>query len=693
MDPARIRNIGVAAHIDAGKTTVSERILFATGVQHRFGNVDDGDTALDWMAEERARGITITAAATSVPWRDHWLNLIDTPGHIDFTIEVERSMRVLDGAILVLDGVTGVQVQSEAVWRQMQRHRVPGLAFVNKLDRSGADFLRVAADLRGKLRARAFPIQYPLFVDSSGPSGRELAGLVDLLSLRTWRFDPDGAAAAAEERQIPSSVADEVGVLRAELLEELAGEDEALFELVAAGADVPLPLARAALRARVIRGSLLPVLCGAALRNFGIHPLLDAVVDLLPSPEDLPPVAGHHPATGAVVERPRKADAPTCALAFKLQLTPHGDLTFARVYSGSIAPGTALWNPRLGRHERIARVLRIHASTGQALERADAGDIVALVGPKHTATGDTLCEREDPIVLESLSVPEPVLTLWIEPKSSADRERLHESLLRLAHEDPSFHVAEERETGRWLASGMGELHLEIIQNRLEREFRVRCTVGAPRVAYREAVRATGRGTARVERVLGGKEAFGAVEVEVSRDPRVERTSVGWDPGCPIPAAFRGAVTEAVELEARNGPLAGFPVVQLHIRIVGGDSDKARDHEGAFGEAAARSVRQALADARVDLLEPWMHFEVIAPAAFAGGITQDLNARGAEIERVDTNGGLRTLAGSVALGRMFGYATAVRSLSQGHAEFSLTPAELRTVPPDQLAGRGFGPPPA
>jgi elongation factor G len=685
MDLALVRNLGIVAHIDAGKTTVSERILFDAGVQHRFGNVDDGDTTLDWMAEERERGITITSAAVSVPWRGHRLNLIDTPGHVDFTVEVERAMRVLDGAVLVLDAVAGVQAQSETVHRQMQRHRVPFVCFVNKLDRAGADFLRVVAQVRRRLRVAAVPVQYPLFEETA--QGRRLAGLVDLLSEDTWAFDPDSQAAAPRHVPIPAEAADEIGVLRAELLENIASEDEELLEAFVDGAALPEQAVRRALRRRVLAGSLVPVLCGAAVRNFGIHPLLDAVVDYLPSPLDLPPVVGRDPRTGALVDRGSDPAAPAAALAFKLQLTPHGDLTFVRVYSGTIEPGTGLWNPRLGRHERITRVLRIHAQQGQALDRAEAGDIVALTGLKHTATGDTLCPKDAPVVLESLTVPDPVLTLWIEPKSTGDRDRLHEALRRLEHEDPSFSVREDPETGRWLASGMGELHLEVIQHRLEQEFRVRCTVGEPRVAYRETVRGPARAIAEVERVLGGKDVFGAVGLEVEPAAEVERVEVGWADDVPIPAAFRSAVEDSLRTDAQSGPRFGFPLVHVRVRVTGGRSEARRDSEAAFAEAAAKALREALQRGGVDVLEPWMELEVQTREAFASGILADLNARRAEVGEVSMDGELRTIRATVALSRMFGYASALRSLSQGQAAFSMSPADHRRVPEGELVERG------
>ncbi|MCY2958684.1 MAG: elongation factor G [Planctomycetota bacterium] len=688
MDPARIRNIGIAAHIDAGKTTVSERILFDTGVEHRFGNVDEGTTVLDWMQEERERGITITAAATSVPWRDHRIQLIDTPGHVDFGIEVERSMRVLDGAVLVLDSVMGVQAQSEAVWRQMKRHHVPYVAFVNKLDKLGADYLRVATDLQKRLGEPAIPVQYPLYSPAEASGGRTLRGLVDLLSLATWTFETEHREARAQRLELPADARDDVLVLRAELLEKLAEDDEELLGYVTEGREPPLGTLVAALRRRTIAGTLVPVLCGAAQKNFGIHPLLDAVVDLLPSPLDLPPVKGRDPEIGDEVLRPCAADAPFAALAFKLQALPHGDLTFVRIYSGSVEPGASLWNPRTRKFERVARILRMHAQAGEAVARASAGDIVALTGLKATATGDTLCAKDAPVVLERLEVPEPVLSLVIEPASSADRDKLRAALQRLEHEDPTFRLREDPETGQWLVSGMGELHLEVARHRLVTEFQIQAKTGAPRVAYREALLVGARGSARLERQIAGKDVFGAVDLELVVAPDLDRPRIDWAPGCLVPEAFRRAIAESLTLEAQTGPRFGHPLVHVAIRIVGGGTDPRRDAEMGFVQAASQALRQALQEAQVGLFEPLMAFEIQSPADFSSGIIADLNSRKASVEDVRSDGPYRTIVGTVPLSRMFGYSTAVRSLSQGRASFSMTPAGLRHIPEDELAARGL-----
>ncbi len=682
MDLAKLRNLGIVAHIDAGKTTVSERILFDSGVEHKMGNVDEGTTVLDWMSEERERGITITAAAVTIPWKDHAINLIDTPGHVDFTVEVERSLRVLDGAILVLDAVMGVQAQSETVWRQMRKHRVPYLVFVNKLDRPGADFMKALLDLKKRLGAPAIPVQLPIVEEGT------VLGIHDLLTRKTWRFASDPPAATAEAAEVPHAIADDAAVLRAELFDALAEDDEALLQALVEEREPDLALLKAALRRRVIANTLVPVFCGVALRNVGIQPLLDAVVDYLPSPLDLPAVAGVEPDTGAALTRNPSPEEPLAALAFKLQVQTHGDLTFTRIYSGTIAPGQSLWNPRTRKFERVARVLRMHAESGVGLESAGPGEIVALTGLKATGTGDTLCAKDAPIVLERLEFPEPVISLVVEPASSADRDKLRAALARLEHEDPSFHVREDEDTGQWIMAGMGELHLEVLRHRLETDFHVPPRTGTPRVAYREAVLAPGRARAKVERVLGGKEVFGDVDVEVLPETESIAPRVEWDPRCAIPAAFRKAVGETLLLDAQVGPRFGFPLIQVRLRVVGGSSDPRRDAEVAFVQAANQALRDALAAAQVVLFEPVMHFEIQTPGEFASGIIADLNARRAEVADVRSEGLLRSIAGQVPLSQMFGYSTVVRSLSQGRAGFSMEPAGYRRVPEEELEARGL-----
>ncbi len=686
MELERMRNLGVVAHIDAGKTTVTERMLFFSGVEHRFGAVDEGTTVMDWMAEERERGITITAAATTLPWRDAVLNLIDTPGHVDFTVEVERCMRVLDGAVLVVDAVAGVQAQSETVWRQMRKFGVPAVAFVNKCDRAGADVLAAVESMRRRLEAPAVPVQLPLFRDG------ELRGVVDVIAVRALEFDPEGAAPPTEV-DVPAELADDVQILRAELVDRLAEEDEVLLSAVLEEGREPAPdELRRALRARVVAGTLVPVLCGSALRNVGVQPLMDAVVDYLPTPAEVPPIRGETP-DGEPVERPPVRSDPVCALAFKMYADAHGDLTFVRVYAGELVPGQELFNPRARKRERIARVLRMHADARTPLDAAGPGEIVALTGLKHTGTGDTLCDKRAHVLLEPAAFPEPVITMVVEPESTADRDKLRAALERLAHEDPTFHVREDEDTGQWLVAGMGELHLEVAQRRLRAEFHVGAQMGQPRVAYREALRSGGVGSAHVDRALGNREIFGAVEVElqpVADAGDAPGGPIEWTPEgeAAIPERLRPVVEEALLEGLTSGPQFGFPLVGARVRVTGGESRPGKDAEMAFAQAAAAALRHALAGSRVVVLEPLMAFTIESPAEFSSGILADLNGRRAEVSGVEAQGDLRILVGTVPLAEMFGYSTAVRSLSQGRAGFSMLPSGFQEVPPGELEARGL-----
>ena len=693
MPRSELRNLGVVAHIDAGKTTVSERILFYSGVERRMGEVHEGNAVLDWMDEERKRGITIVAAATTIPWRDHQINLIDTPGHVDFTVEVERCMRVLDGAVLVINGVGGVQAQSETVWRQMGRHGVRSLAFVNQLDRPGADFFACVEDLRSNLGAAAMPVQYPI------GEGREFRTVVDLVTAEAIHFPEADQGRNPKRGEIPAEVRDEADVLRWELVEALAEEDEEILDAFMEER-IPEPaVLRAALRARVLAGTLLPVYCGAALRNVGVQPLLDAVVDLLPAPEEVEPARGILIETGETVERPPIADGPRCLYAFKLVADPNEDLLFARVYSGTIAPGKKIYNPRVKRMERIARVLRMHADTRVAIDEAGPGEIVALTGCKFSVTGDTLCEYDEPLRLERLLFPDPVITRVVEPEASGDRDRLRVALDRLAFEDPSFRVSEDEDTGQWLIAGMGELHLEIKEHRLRDDFRLPVRVGRPRVAYREAPLSEGIGIGRIDKLLGGNRIFGGVDLKIvpvegelpetaAAGEDADRVPLTWAEDCPVPAEFRGLIEESLDLEVRVGPSFGFPLMGVAIEITGGESHPERDTELGFVQAASAALRLALQDAEIALLEPLMAFEIEAPAEFMSGIIGELNAKRADISDLAVGEGTRKVVGSVPLFNMFGYASTLRSLSQGRASFSLTPAGFRAVPADELEARGL-----
>jgi len=671
-----LRNMGIVAHIDAGKTTVTERILNITGVEHRVGRVDEGTASMDWMAEERERGITITAAATRVEWKGTRINLIDTPGHVDFTVEVERCMRVLDGAILVIDAVAGVQAQSETVWRQMRRHRVPCICFVNKCDKPGADMLAAAKTLE-RLGARGVPVSYPIYREG------QVIGLVDFVARRAWTFDEDATPVSAE---IPPELVDEVDVLRSELLDLLADEDETILAAVLDDREPEEAVLQAAIRRRVIAGTLVPVLCGAALRGVGVQPLLDAAVAWLPSPLDVAPVVGCGTDGEPLPAREPSPETSLTCLAFKVHSSVHGDLTFVRVYAGVLRSGGKAWNPRTRTMERLGRILRMHAEHGEALDEAGPGEIVALAGLKDTATGDTLCDRAEPLTLESLEFPEPVVALVVEPGSADERDRLRQALGRLAREDPTFRVTEDESTGQWTIEGMGELHLEVQLHRIKSDYGLSPRVGQPRVSYREAITSAARGVGRIDRVLGSREIFGAVELVL--EPRVEGLVVEWEADVDLPAAYRPAVEEALFTEAQSGPRFGFPLVAGLVRVVGCERNREKEDEVAYTQAATMALRSAMREARARLLEPRMSFEIQTPEEFAGGIIADLGARRAEVGGVTSEDDQRTIHGFVPLSEMFGYANVVRSLSQGRASYSMVPSGFAEVPEEQLEARGL-----
>jgi elongation factor G len=684
MDVGRIRNIGIVAHIDAGKTTLSERLLHQTGVIRRAGAVHEGTTTLDWMEEERKRGITITAAAATLPWREHALHLIDTPGHVDFTLEVERSMRVLDGAILLLSAVHGVQAQTETVWRQVRRHKVPALLYVNQMDRVGADYQRCCEQARTRLGVRPLQLQLPL---GEGP---EFSGVIDILARSAYRFGTREHAHAVERCAVPEEFHAEVEVLRSELVDVLAEQDEAVLAAALDGADIASDVLLRALRPRVLSGELLPVLCGSALRAIGVPQLLDAIVDLLPSPLDRGAVLGVDPRDGAAVERAPSEQEPVCALAFKALADANEDLVYVRVYSGSIRHGAHLLNTRSGRVERVGRVLRMLGEDRAAIESVGAGDIAALSGLHATASGDTLCDSAAPIRLAGLLLPEPVITQVFEPAEGAQRERLRAGLARLVFEDPALRVREDEDTGQWLVSGLGELHLEIARHRLEQHCKLPLRVGRPHVAYREALGRAARAHARVERVIGGHDAHGEIELEVAPRPPGSRSGIeiAWAPDGAVPIAFRGAIAEALQQGCSVGPLLGFPVHDAVIRVFGGTSVPGRDHVGAFAQAAVEALRSALEQASAHALEPVMRLELDTPSEYAGALIADLGARGAEVGEVLAEGERRRIRAEVSLARVFGYATAVRSLSQGRAELALEPCGFRPIEADVLRERGL-----
>ncbi len=685
----RVRNIGIIAHIDAGKTTTTERILFYTGRTHRMGTVDEGTTVTDWMIQERERGITITAAAVTCFWRDHQINIIDTPGHIDFTAEVQRSLRVLDGGVVVFDAVAGVEPQSETVWRQARSFGVPLIGFINKMDKLGADFAHATETIRERLGANPVMLQWPI--------GRELSfrGVVDLLEMHAviW-VDDLGKEPVVEP--IPPELADEVQALRERVLEQIVETDDGLMARYLDGEEIPVADLRQALRRATIAGTLVPVLCGSALRNKGVQPLLDAIVDYLPSPLDIPPVKGENPRTGEPKTRPADVNAPLAALAFKVASDPYvGRLVYVRVYSGKLKVGSSVYNPGKGQMERIGKLLRMFARDREEIAELTAGDIGGVVGLKVTFTGDTLCPPTAPIILEPITFPEPVVFVAIEPKTAADQEQLHQALRRLAEEDPTFLVRTDENTGQTILAGMGELHLEILVDRLVREFHVEGRVGRPRVAYRETVTARAEAEAVFDRPISGNPQYARVRLAVEPLP----SGGGFrfqDPsrGKLLPPPFVKAVEEGCREAMESGILAGYPLVDIQATLLDGTWDAETSTELAFKVAGSMAFKRAVEEAKPVLLEPVMRTEVVVPEASLGEVIGDLNSRGATIEGMEERpGGVRAVRAMVPLARMFGYATDVRSLTQGRGTFMMEFHHYAPVDKEQMeailyGGRGW-----
>jgi elongation factor G len=671
---ARTRNIGIIAHIDAGKTTTTERILYYTGKTYKIGEVHEGTAVMDWMEQERERGITITAAATTCEWNDHKINIIDTPGHVDFTVEVERSLRVLDGGVVVFDGVAGVEPQSETVWRQADKYSVPRICFVNKLDRTGADFWRTIDMIRDRLGAQPLPLQIPLGREA------EFHGVVDLLRETAYEFG-DTADEPPREVPIPASERELVAEHREALLERIAEQDEELTERYLEGEPISAEQLQAALRRATIAGQLVPVLCGSALRNKGVQLLLDAVVDYLPSPLDIPPVGGLNPQTGEPEARNASPDEPLAALAFKIVSDPHvGKLAYVRVYSGVMTSGSYVYNSTKDERERAGRILQMHANKREEIKAIEAGDIAAVIGLKSTVTGDTLCDPDHPLVLESIGFPEPVISVAIEPKSKADQDKLGIALQRLGEEDPTFKVRSDVETGQTLISGMGELHLEVIVDRMLREFRVDAHVGRPQVAYRETITRPVKAEGRYVRQSGGRGQYGHVWVEVepleggSGFEFVDRIVGGTVPREYIPAVEAG-VREATE----TGTLGGYPVVDLKVTLVDGSYHEVDSSEMAFKIAGSMALKAALQKAAPQILEPIMRVEVVAPEEFLGDVMGDLTRRRAQIEGMEMRGNTQIVRARVPLAEMFGYATDLRSATQGRATYTMEFAFYAPVP--------------
>ena len=679
----RYRNIGIMAHIDAGKTTTTERILFYTGTIHKMGEVHEGTTVTDWMVQERERGITITSAAITAYWtrsdQKHRINLIDTPGHVDFTIEVERSLRVLDGAIAVFDAVNGVEPQSETVWRQADKYRVPRICFINKMDRVGADFEMSVQSLRDKLGARPVRLQLPL------GSEDKHRGVIDLVRMKALVFHDSELGSRYDVAEIPEEFREAADAARAELVEAAAEQDDALTEKFLEGQELSEQEIRVGIRKGCLAMKLFPVFCGSAFRHKGVQPLLDAVVDYLPSPLDIPPVQGRTP-KGAEASREPSDKAPFSALAFKIMSDPFvGTLTFIRVYSGRLEAGSTVWNPVKGKRERAGRLLRMQADKREDVTEVLTGDICAVVGLKNFVTGDTLCDAEHPIILEKMEFPEPVIDVAIEPKSSADQDKIVTSLARLAQEDPSFRVKTNEETGQMLIAGMGELHLEIIVDRLLREFKVDANVGKPQVAYRETVTTTVESEGKFIRQLGGKGQYGHIWLRVGpNEPGKGFVFTNAIVGGVVPKEFIEAVREGVQESLQNGPIAGYPMVDVKVEAYEGSIHEVDSSETAFKIAGSMAFREACMKASPVLLEPIMDCEIITPDEFMGDVMGDLNGRRGKIQGMSPRpGGAQAISAQVPLAQMFGYSTDLRSRSQGRATYTMQFSHYAPAPKGAL----------
>ncbi len=662
----RTRNIGIIAHIDAGKTTTTERILFYTGRTHRMGSVDDGTTVTDWMEQERERGITITAAAVTCFWRDCRINIVDTPGHIDFTAEVQRSLRVLDGGVVVFDAVAGVEPQSETVWRQADRYSVPRICFVNKMDRIGADFWHTVQMIREQLAASPVAIQVPIGAEDT------FRGMVDLLTMQATIYTDD-LGTMRETTAIPDDLLPVVLEHREKLLEQLAERDDGVMEKYLEGEQIAADELRSVLRRATLRGELVPVLCGAALRNKGVQPVLDAVVDFLPSPLDVPPMVGINPRTGTEWKCYADESKPFAALAFKVVSDPYvGRLVYLRVYSGRLRVGSVVLNPVKGRKERASKLLQMYANRREEIELVEAGDIAAAVGLKDTFTGETLSAPTNQVILESIKFPEPVISVAIEPRTQADQDKMNEALRRLAEEDPTFQVRTDEQTGQLLIRGMGELHLEVLVDRMLREFRVMANVGKPQVAYRETITEAVKREAEFTRQIGGRNQYAYVMLALEPLPAGAGFEfVGETAGTALPQRFVEAVEQGVRDALESGVLAGYTLVDLRAKLVAGAFDEEESTEMAFKVAASVAFREAVENAAPVLLEPVMDIEAVAPDEFSGAIIGDLSSRGGQIEGLQPRGiGMQAVRAMVPLASMFGYATDLRSMTQGRGTFTM-----------------------
>jgi len=691
----RTRNIGIAAHIDAGKTTTTERVLFYTGMIHKIGDVDDGNTVTDWMEQERERGITITSAATTCFWTQkkedgifktfaeipHRINIIDTPGHVDFTAEVERSLRVLDGAVAVFCGVAGVQPQSETVWRQATKYRVPRVAFVNKMDRTGANFERAVNEMRAKLGAYAYPIQWPIGAEDN------FRGVVDLVNMKALVWPEDATndrqqGAFYQVQDIPADLVEICKQKRKELIEAIANKDEHIGEYFLLEQEPPIQELKAAIRRLTIRIELVPCMCGSAFKKRAVQPVVDAVIDYLPSPLDLPDHLGIDP-HNQDEQRPVKATdhEPFCSLAFKLWSDPYvGKLVFFRVYSGKLRKGDTIYNSRTRRRDRVSRVLMIQADKRQEVDVVYAGDIAALIGLKNITTGDTLCTEETPVMLEPPTFPEPVISMAIEPKTKADREKMGEALQRLSEEDPTFRVKTDEETGQCIIAGMGELHLDIIRDRMFREFNVQANAGKPQIAYRETITRPAEGEGKFIRQSGGRGQYGHALISIQPLERGKGVEIeNKVRGGNIPSEYIPAVQDGIEEGLTTGILAGYPVIDLHIDITDGSYHEVDSSEIAFKMAGIFALKDAMQKAGTQLLEPIMRVEVMTPDEYQGDILGDLNRRRGKVQTIEGKVGGTSIMAEVPLAEMFGYATDIRSLSKGRASYSMEPSHFAPVP--------------
>jgi elongation factor G len=684
----RIRNIGIMAHIDAGKTTTTERILFYTGTSHKIGEVHDGTATMDWMVQEQERGITITSAATTCEWRDHQINIIDTPGHVDFTIEVERSLRVLDGAVAVFCAVGGVEPQSETVWRQADNYRVPRVAFVNKMDRVGANFDSVVAQIRERLEAPGVPIQVPIGLEDS------FHGVVDLVQMKAIEWFEDELGSKFKVEEIPANLREAADAARETMLEALADVDEGLMEKFLEGSEISEKEVRAALRKGTVNLKIVPVICGSAFKNKGVQALLDAVVDYLPSPIDVPAVSGIDPNTEKEVLRKPADDDPASALAFKIMTDPYvGTLAFVRVYSGVLSVGDQLYNATKGKRERVGRLVRMHANNREDIKEVCAGDIAAVVGPKTLTTGDTLCSEDKPVILESIRFPEPVISIAIEPKTKGDQDKVSAALHKIAQEDPSFRVSSDAETGQTLISGMGELHLEIVVDRLTREFKVDANIGKPQVAYKETIRKAVTQETRFVKQSGGRGQFAHVELEVSPN----ETGKGFlfennIKGGVIPREYIPAVEKGIREALSSGPLAGYPILDTKVSLIYGSYHEVDSSEMAFKICGSMAFKEACRKANPVLLEPIMDVEVVMPEEYMGDVIGDLSGRRGRIQSMAARGGAQVVVAQVPLAAMFGYATDVRSRTQGRATFTMQFGHYEPVPAsvsEEIVARAVG----